>query len=199
MQPMQPLPTNNYENLPAPPLYSELSPNNLRQTTQGYPGPPPSFSPNIGVQWKWVGTGWSVVMPPADTNCSSATPWQRSGTPISRNNRRRMGEMFLWAVIIFLLAIIGVLTYKHLELLAMFQGLKPYKPNEEKTTINLHKFPFSPSTKASPSDSPMTSPPVQIVEVENGPFHSYYIEYALFCLGVTAIALAVCRDVCRRK
>ena len=105
----------------------------------------------------------------------------------------------MWVVIIFLLAIIGFLTYKHLELLAMFQGLQPYKPNEQNTNGTLHNFPFSPSTNASLSNGPMTSPPVQIVEVENGPFHSYYIEYALFCLGVTAIALAVCRDVCRRE
>ena len=139
-------------------------------------------------------------MPQADTNWSSATPWQRSVTPIYRNvcGYRRTGEIFLWAVIIFLLAIIGFLTYKHLELLAMFQGLQPYKSNEEKNA-KLHKFPFSPTTNASPSGIPMTSHPVQIVELENVPFHSYYIEYALFCLGVTAIALAVCRDVCRRK
>ena len=202
IQPMQPLLTHTYENLPPPPLYSELSLHNISHTTQGYPGPPPSFSPNIGVQWKWVGNGWSVVMPPEDTNWSSATPWQRSGTPIYRNvcgyRRRRTGEIFLWVVIIFLLAIIGFLTYKHLELLALFQGLQPYKSNEEKN-VKLHKFTFSLTTNASPSGSPVTSQPVQIVEVENVPLHSYYIEYALFCLGVTAIALAVCRDVCRKK
>jgi hypothetical protein len=196
IQPMLQLPTQSYWNLPPPPLYSELSPHNLSHTTQGYPGPPPSFSPNIGVQWKWVGNGWSVVMTPADTNWSSATPWQRSGTIISRNrcgcNRRRTGEIFLWAVIIFLLAIIGFLTYKHLELLAMFQGLMSYKPKEESTNGTLHKFPFFPTTKASPSGSPMTPQPFQSVEVENGPFHSYYIEYALFCLGVTAVAAAAC-------
>jgi hypothetical protein len=159
---MRPLGTHTFENLPPPPLYSELSLHNLTHTTQGYPGPPPSFSPNIGVQWKWVGNGWSVVMPPPDTNWSSATPWQRYETPISRHgcgySRRRTG-----AVIIFLLGVIGFLTYKHLELLTMFQALPSYKPNEESINGNPHKS-FSPATKSSPSGSPMTSQPLKVLK-----------------------------------
>jgi hypothetical protein len=59
IEPMQPLLSQTsvaYDNLPPPPLYSELSPRTLSHSTQGYPGPPPSFSP-IGAQWRWVG-GW---------------------------------------------------------------------------------------------------------------------------------------------
>ena len=110
-----------------------------------------------------------------------------------------MVEIFLWLVIIFLLGIIGCLSYKHLELLKMFHSLKNYNPTEAKTTVSLHKFPFSPTNSNSTSTSSITSPPVQFVEVETGPFHSYYVEYFLFFMGVTAIAVAAIRDVCRRK
>ena len=113
--------------------------------------------------------------------------------------RNRMAEIFLWIVIIFLLGVIGCLTYKHLELLEMFHSLQKYTPDYVNNNDNQQKYHFPPSTSPSSSLGSDTSPPVHFVEVETGPFHSYYVEYALFCLGVTAIAVAAVRDVCRRK
>ena len=135
-------------------------------------------------------------MPPPSTDWSN-TPPSLSGRGMVIT-KKRLGDIFLWAVIIFLLGIIACLTYKHIELLNMFHTLHPNNNTENITIINTNMFPFSPTTKAQTVQVP-TSPPVQVVEVEGGMFHTYYVEYALFTLGVAAIALAVCRDVCRRK
>ena len=188
------LPTSHQVfNGPPPPYYSELSPRTLQP---GYPGPPPSPSNFPGFQWKWVGGVWSPVLTPVPPE----EPWIRQsrfglfGTIRSSCH----GDLFLWTIIIFLFGIIGCLTYKHLELLKIVQSMNSHQqttPTNFETSSSQTTFASVPLTKASNS-----SPVVEVVEmVEVGSFPSYYVEYVLFFLGVAAILLAVCRDVCRRN
>ena len=74
------------------------------------------------VQWKWVGTGWAPVSPHYD--------WQSRDTNRVATLRNRRVEIILWIFIIFLLVVIGLLTYSHLELLS---NIGAYPEHEGKT------------------------------------------------------------------
>ena len=95
-----------------------------------------------GVQWKWVGHGWAPVSAPLGEispmsqmspglGCLGCGPGSRYSD--HRGHRRailrnRKVEVVLWVFIIFLLIVIGLLTYSHLQLLTTLndEGMDPF-------------------------------------------------------------------------
>ena len=83
-------------------------------------------------------------MPPVDANGSSA-PHGRSlllpspGIGLDTTDEER-GRCFYGQSSYSYFQLLDFLTFKHLELLTMFQGLQPYKPNEQKNNGNPYKF-----------------------------------------------------------
>jgi len=84
--------------------------------------------PGQGMQWKWVGNGWVPVAPDFGSNgCSPPAMRQTSSL------RNRKVEIVLWSFIIFLLIIIGILSYSHLQLLTSVHSLNS---ETKETTIS---------------------------------------------------------------
>merc|ERR1712130_103735 len=106
---------NSYYQLP-PPDYQELSPSQL----QYQPTLPSYSSCGNNVQWKWVGHGWAPVTNSLDQTFPQFSPCLGCPSPSFRHRaslRNRKIEIVLWVFIIFLLIVIGLLTYSHLQLL----------------------------------------------------------------------------------
>ena len=80
------------------------------------------------MQWKWIGHGWAPVSVPPRGHQQMSPGLGclgcglRSDYTDHRGHRRavlrnRKVEIVLWVFIIFLLVVIGLLTYSHLQLL----------------------------------------------------------------------------------
>ena len=117
-----PNPQSSYYPVP-PPDYQELSPHTISPLSQGCPPPLQNCSPcGAGVQWKWVGNGWAPVVPNLNSNILSLS---NRRMPSLRN---RKVEIVLWSFIIFLLIIIGVLSYSHMQLLSTLHESSASQP-----------------------------------------------------------------------
>jgi len=117
-----------------PPGYQELSPTTLPHLLNC----PAATSPNI--HWKWVGNGWSPTLTLPGLECQ--TGYTRRG--LSARNRKV--ELVLWVFIIFLLIVIGLLSYSHLQLLNSIAGGR---------SNNDYKSNLSPISPHRPGSSPV--------------------------------------------
>ena len=129
---------------PPPPEYQELSPSTLHP--QGFissyqPCSPPSC-PGPNVQWKWVGNGWVPL--PSNVSYTMAEPSRRLA-----ETKKRKVEIVLWCFIMFLLVIIGVLSYSHLQLLNSLPG------PQEITLVSTTDQPHIPPMAHRPGSSPL--------------------------------------------
>ena len=113
-----------------PPEYQELAPSHLPYHVN-FPG--------YGVQWKWLGhgVGWAPVFHDGGPGqhqhchgCQAGGHGHESSRCHSRHGaRNRRVELVLWVFIIFLLTVIALLTYSHVQLLSSINDEGHYHYN----------------------------------------------------------------------